>query len=231
MATTGFFDQVIGSIGFPFKGSQWGKKLLIGALIGLANSIIPILPVLIITGYCGKIMKQIIQEGEEPYLPDWDDWGGYLGEGLKLWGAGIIYSLPLIILLLAAVAGMILSGLLIGFSSNSSYDSNSISPGLMALPMLFIPIAFGLLCSAAFRFKEWWPILKAGFSAYLIIVLASFLLSFIGITVIQLLNSTIILCFLYPLTIGVFTFLLSLYQYTFWALAYREGRRRLKEPA
>src|SRR6185503_7118827 len=79
---------------FPFTDPQWKNKFLIGGLLTLAGYAFPLLPLLFVYGYCAQIMRRIIVEKGEPYLPEWQDWGKFLLDGLKLGGVGLIYILP-----------------------------------------------------------------------------------------------------------------------------------------
>ncbi len=253
---TSFLDQIVQSISFPFKDPQWGNKILIGLLIGFSAMLIPILPVFILAGYGYQIMKRIIHENGEPYLPEWSDWGRFLVDGCKLTVASWIYALPIILLILFGVMGMVIPGIAIGLSSSRAYGTDSLPPDLSLLFILY-PLAFAMFCaawplgilvslleapaisnlvdkdrfSAAFHFSQWWPILKAGLGPFVVAVLGVMLLSFIGSAIAQMLYFTVVLCFLYPAVLGGFTFLFSLYNYSFVAMAYREGKRRLAGPA
>src|SRR3546814_6276942 len=58
---------------FTFTDPQWKNKFLIGGLLTLAGYALPILPLLFVYGYCAQIMRRIIIEKGEPYLPEWQD--------------------------------------------------------------------------------------------------------------------------------------------------------------
>jgi len=246
MTTNSLPSQFFKYLAFPFKDPDWGKKIAIGLLLSMANMIVPILPMLLIAGYSGKIMKHIILEKGDPYLPDWNDWGDLLTKGLKLLGAGFIFGFPVMVLCFAAMAGMMIPvfGLPFFIQADGSLPPEStllmlVGFGIFgAMMMLAMPIglilslveapAFGHLVAkddfmAAFRFKEWWPILRAGFGSFLFAILASMGLSTVGVLAVQFLNMTVILCWLYPFALYTLIFFLSLYQYTFIALAYRDG--------
>lgn len=78
---------------YTFEDSKWLSKLLIGALI----SIVPILN-LAWGGYTTEIIRRVSQQHPEP-LADWDDLGRKFVDGLILFVAGILYGLPLIVLI------------------------------------------------------------------------------------------------------------------------------------
>lgn len=81
---------------FPFKGQDRGTKWLIGSLLSLVGMIFPpaYLPVM---GYGATLMRRMVG-GEEPDLPDWDDWGKLFLDGLRLAGIWLFYMLPVIVL-------------------------------------------------------------------------------------------------------------------------------------
>lgn len=245
-----FFEQLIQALAFPFRDPQWAKKLGIGVLLGMGNMIVPLLPALILSGYCYKIMRRVIVEGGEPYLPEWEDWSTLLSDGLKFWGAGILYSLPVLVLACVSMAIFMIPGIALPIlvDTNTGLPKDSgllllapflIGGGMMCLasPLglvlsLFQSPALGHLAakgefSAAFRIREIWPILKAGIGAYLIVLVASLLISFIFTAVMQVVILTLILAILYPILFGLAIFLVMLYNCTFQALAYREALRRL----
>jgi hypothetical protein len=245
-----FVEQIIQALAFPFKDPQWAKKLGIGFLLGLGSSIVPLLPALILSGYCYRVMRRVIVEGGEPYLPEWEDWSNLLSDGLILWGAGMLYSLPILVLVVPALIIFLISGFSLPFlidpSGGMPQDSGMLvlAPFLLGAGILCLATPLGLAISlvkspgmghlvakgefsAAFRIRETWPILKAGIGPFLIIVLANWLMGFLFTMVLQVLISTLILILLYPVLFGLELFLVTLYNYSFEALAYREAQRRL----
>jgi hypothetical protein len=84
---------------YMFDDEKWVEKLVIGGLLTLA-SIIPVVNLftgLVIVGYALRILRRV-SRGEELPLPEWDDWGGDWVRGLMVVLAGLIYSLPILIL-------------------------------------------------------------------------------------------------------------------------------------
>ncbi len=81
---------------FPFKDADSRKYLLIGGLISIAAFFIPILPYFILYGYAVIIVRQVLN-GESPHMVPWEDWGGMLKDGAKLFGVRLIFALPIII--------------------------------------------------------------------------------------------------------------------------------------
>ncbi len=58
---------------FPFEGRNWQSNFLIGAALSLGNFVVPIVPMLFVSGYSLQIMRGGI-EGQEPSMPEWKDW-------------------------------------------------------------------------------------------------------------------------------------------------------------
>jgi len=92
---------------YQFEDKQWTHKLGIGAVI----SLVPILN-FALSGYIVGIIRNVMNNSAE-ILPGWDDLGKKFSDGLILVGAGLIYTLPLIIIFLPIgimSAGGIISG-------------------------------------------------------------------------------------------------------------------------
>jgi hypothetical protein len=89
-------------LAFPFRGKDWQNRLLIGMGIMLLG-FVPFLPWMLIMGYFGRIMHRTIR-GEELELPEWDEWGKLLIDGLRLLGINWIYLLPGYIVMFGGMA-------------------------------------------------------------------------------------------------------------------------------
>ena len=168
---TSFFDRLLHAVPFPFKDPDWVTKLLIGSAILLAMFIVPIVPILIVTGYCKRIMARIINENGEPYLPEWTDWGGLLTDGLKLYGMDLVFTLPALLLMLVSM-GLFMGAGFIPPLVYASGDSSSTAPiwimviamfigFALFLPAILIAMLTGLLQSPAHGYL----VAKGSFSA------------------------------------------------------------------
>jgi Protein of unknown function (DUF4013) len=89
--------QVGKSFTYAFEDREWLSKLLIGALL----FIIPFLNI-VWGGYTTEIIRRVSRNDPEP-LAGWDDFGKKFVDGLILLAAGLIYSLPIIILVIIAI--------------------------------------------------------------------------------------------------------------------------------
>ncbi len=75
---------------FVFDDQDWVKKIIIGGLIGL----IPIIGQLAVFGYMIAIVRNVIR-GEPQPLPEWSDFGQMIIDGLYTLIIGLIYTLPI----------------------------------------------------------------------------------------------------------------------------------------
>jgi hypothetical protein len=256
MASTVTLEGVKKAIFFPFRGEKWGVKVLIGSALYFANFIIPIVPAIPLFGYFGRIMKRIIVQDEDPELPEWNDWGALFLDGIKLFGALLIYLLPALILTIGGYVLFMVLDFSLVFSSTTytQYSSNPFPMSIigsaigmfggLAVAMLgmvliyvtlvFVPPALGNMIAkddfgAAFHFKEWWPVFKANLSGYVValaIALGLFTLMYI---LALFLYATVILCFLLPFAFCFIFFVFGTVSFSLYAIAYRDGTRKLAE--
>jgi hypothetical protein len=92
---------------FPFRDDRWRQKLLVAFVLSLTGFVIPFIPTVFFLGFCAQIMRRIILENGEPYLPEWDEWGQLFRDGLRFFAVGLIYMLPAMFLIIAGYALMI----------------------------------------------------------------------------------------------------------------------------
>ena len=85
---------------FTFQDPAWVRKILILAVM----FVIPIIGWLIIGGYVLRLLRNVIN-GELNPLPEWDNWGGDLAGGAKVFVVGFIWGIPLWILTAVLDAG------------------------------------------------------------------------------------------------------------------------------
>ncbi len=180
------------SFTFVFEDDQWIVKILIAAailLLGVLFSwmlLIPlILAVALLGGYSVEIIRQVLR-GELDSLPEWDNWGDLLIDGLKVIVIGIVYALPLIIL-------SVCLGVPIGALNENAVGASSFLSFCLSCFTLLYAIAISLVypaavaffaaedeMSAAFRFGEVFGFVRDNFATYLVTFLMSWVASFIG---------------------------------------------------
>jgi len=92
---------------FPFNDQNWVVKLL----IGLVLTIIPIVNFFSM-GYVYEVFKKVVNK-QEPFLPEWDNWGDLFKKGLMLFLIALVYAIiPAI--LFGAGMGMISRAAMMG---------------------------------------------------------------------------------------------------------------------
>lgn len=130
------------SFSFPFEDQDWPSKLGIGAII----SMVPILN-FAWSGYMVGIIRNVMDHAAEP-LPTWDNLEKKFTDGLVLFGAGLVYALPMLVLLILPLS-------LAGFSSILAGESNlqdlgrvlEETGGVLFFCLLCVGIVYGLMLS------------------------------------------------------------------------------------
>lgn len=241
---------------FPSQDPQWQGKFVIGSALTLAGYIIPIVPTLFVGGYILRVMRQTLA-GQAPTLPKWDDWGEMFRDGLSVFVIGLVYFLPALIVWLVGIGLYFATSFYLPFAAATGADEVEImaqfmlltfgSMGVMFLSMalatlfsilggIALPIAIAHFLAegrlgAAFRLRQWWPILKVdklGYFAAWVVVAGLLGVMYMGLMV---LYSTMILCFLLPILGAPIGFYLSLVGAAVFGQTYRENAAALADSA
>jgi hypothetical protein len=169
-----------------------------------------------------------------------------------LLGAGLIYALPVVVLISLGYLVSFLPVMLVpwmetnadSFSAGSAFFplfGMFIGYGVLGVGILLgiliaiiVPAGFGHLVakdrfSAVFQVNEWWPIFRANFIGFLLAFLILLGISMIGSIIFQILFLTIILYCLIPLVLCAFTMYISLISMTLFAQTYSDGVHMLEE--
>jgi len=249
------FEEVKKAVFFPFRGEKWGIKMLIGSALTFGGFIIPILPLLPVFGYFGRIMQGIIVKEEDPEMPAWNDWGALFLDGLKLLGTVIIYLLPALIFIVGGYILFMALDFSMVFSAqalSTAYSNPSLLPmiasgigmflGLAAVmvgitlavvTVIILPAALGNMLAkgkfeAAFHFREWWPVLKANLGGFILAVVLALGLFYLMYMLVFVLYATILLCFLLPFAIAAILFISGATGFSVYAVAYRDGVQKIE---
>jgi Protein of unknown function (DUF4013) len=83
---------------FVTEDPEWIVKILVGGLFALLSMVLVGLP--FVFGYVARTLKRVAA-GESRPLPSWDDLGGIFGDGLRVFGVQIVYSLGVAAVVLA----------------------------------------------------------------------------------------------------------------------------------
>jgi len=102
------------SFTFQFEDRRWASKLGLGILI----SLVPILN-FALSGYLAHLVRNVMNGASET-LPDWDGLGRKFTDGVILLAAGLVYALPVLVVVCLPLAMFGVSGL---FSGNNDLQS------------------------------------------------------------------------------------------------------------
>jgi hypothetical protein len=89
------------------EDKRWPQKAVIGVLFMLASLLI--VPFFFVLGYQLEIVRSVAA-GEDRVLPEWTNLGKMFKEGASLFLIGLVYSIPVLLV----VAGVSLLGILVG---------------------------------------------------------------------------------------------------------------------
>ena len=233
---------------YPFKDPKWVSKLVIGGLISLFTFLI--IPVFFLYGYFARILRNAIK-GDEPSLPEWDEWEKMFTDGGKLFLAVFIYMLPMAIIMIIAYVFIFAGSFSTEFAEYARDPDSLLWPityllgsfggtFLFGIAMLialitgaFTPVIMGHVVAkddfmAAFQVGEWWQIFRANTSGFLISYLILLAALFLANVAMQLLGMTIILCCVTPfLSLGL-TFYIMTVGNVLFGQAYRIGVQNLE---
>jgi len=92
----------VGSVTYVAQDKDWLKKIGMGALMALLS--IVLVGSWALTGWAMEAFRRVARGAEEK-LPDWDDFVGYIGQGLKFFVVTLVWSLPMIVII-AVLAGI-----------------------------------------------------------------------------------------------------------------------------
>lgn len=211
---------------FPFQGSDWANRFIIGCALFLAGWIVPIFPILFVYGYAVEVMRRVIG-GEEPSLPPWQNWSRLFMDGLRAFAVGLVYLLPATLLYFGSMGLYFLTFL----GAISLTEEQQVFLMIVAMAILFIGMFLSSLLGflgivplpaamahfvtedrlgAAFRIRRWWAVLKERRWEYGIAWLL--LIGTVGMVylAIMLLYYTLCLCWLIPIAIAPLAFYVTL---------------------
>ena len=233
---------------FPFEGENWQGRFLIGSALILGGYVIPIVPLIFVYGYALQVMRRAIR-GDTPALPDWDDWGKFGSDGLRVMLVGMVYLLPGIVVLFGGMALYFGSAFFLPFVETAGRVHE---PAVVLFPLIFLlgmvmmflsmfvgsillflgaiplPMAAAHFVArdkvgAAFRAREWWPLLRANALGYFIAWVVSTGLITVWYGAFMMAYYTIFLCCLIPLLSAPVFFYLSLVIAALFGQTYRES--------
>ena len=243
---------------FPFRDPNWRSRFLIGAALVFVGTWIPILPLIFVVGYSLRILRQTAL-GERPSLGPWDEWGRFTVDGLRGMLVALVYLLPGILVMTIGFGLYFASGLAPILSESGAvpygygneevwvttflaamaimFLSMALGTALLAVGAMPLPVALAHFAvqdkvGAAFRAREWWPLVRANAAGYFVVwVIGAGLASLLYFAQ-MLVGYTIILCCLVPLVSAAGGFYLSVVAAALFGQFYREsvGAPAAEEP-
>jgi Protein of unknown function (DUF4013) len=126
---------------FYFEDPEWVRKTLIGGGLYLAGTLLLVVlgAGLLLYAICGGYAMRVMQRayaGDPRPLPDWDDYGGMMRDGLKMLGLSLAYA---IVVFGIPGIGFAVLGVAAGAASSAGSDA---AGGLMALAMVGMQLIF-----------------------------------------------------------------------------------------
>lgn len=255
MNTTSSFLQ--DAVTLPFRDKHWETKFIIGGMLLFASTIIPIFPALFFLGYLYRIQRQVITTKHGPLLPEWEDWGQLLQDGLKYLGVALVYTLPAMLLAFGGYALMMAFPFMVTILAETTQMGEEMAPALGVLFMLgfgagivamllgsvlsiatglLIPAALGYMCAqdrfgAAFEINVWIKNWRANVGGYLLAFVIVMGLSWASMFVLSFTYFAAIFCCLLPaIAISFVSSYLGVVSANLYANAYLEGQAKIGLP-
>lgn len=237
---------------FPFQDAQSRSRFVLGSALLLGGFVVPIIPGLLVFGYALQVLRSSAR-GEPPSMPAWDNWSSLLSLGFRGAIVSFLFTLPGFAVFLLGFAIYFGTFLLMAFTSGAEPSGNDAVFALFPLGMvaMFLSMALGSLLSvlgiiplpasvshfvvkdqlsAAFRVREWWPILSANRLGYLIsfVIVAGILgAAYFGFMVLYYTVILICLVFFVMLPVSFYTMLVG---GALFGDSYREGCQLAEKP-
>ncbi|MBM4457878.1 MAG: DUF4013 domain-containing protein [Chloroflexi bacterium] len=191
------------SFTFMFEDPNWVRKLGIGTLVTLAGIFLsPVLiglaGVFMLMGYGLDVVRNVL-DGKEHPLPEWEDWGGFLIRGLKIFGVYLLWCLPFIIVAIPLGIGAALTsdngrGVLeaLGILITICGSCLAILYGLfltLITPAIYIRLAATDRFAAAFEIGRLWALTRDNLDnviialilGYIVAGIISVIIAFLGV--------------------------------------------------
>jgi hypothetical protein len=119
---------------FLTEDPAWLTKILIGGLFTLLTVVLVGVP--FVLGYWARTLKNVTAGKQHP-LPEWDDLGGIFGDGLRLVGVGLVYTLGFTAVMAAISCVLMAPFIALGSASGMDEGAEGLFAALGGLGMLF----------------------------------------------------------------------------------------------
>lgn len=198
---------------FVFEDPEWVQKILLGGVFVLASVVI--VGIFFIYGYLARLVRNVIEGVQHP-LPSWDDLGDYFTEGLRLFGVGLVYGIPIFALVMFAVFPAIAIS---SFDSDAAQNASGfifscvwclmfpISLAMAVwLPAALLMTAVHRRFSAAFEFARIWSFIKANAANYALAYVAWLVARFVAPFGMILLCVGVVFTAFWSMVVGAYSF-------------------------
>lgn len=239
---------------FPFEDSQARNRFIAGSALMAGGFIVPIIPGIFAYGYTLRILRATA-EGEPPSMPAWEDWGALFSLGLRATIVNFIFLLPAIVVFFLGFVAYLATFFLVPLSAGAaetSMDDTFIGLLFLGMGAMFFSMAVGTILAliaaiplpasithfaahdqlgAAFRVREWWPILMANKLGYFIAFVSVIGIFGIGYFAFFALYSTLVLLCVAFVVLAPIGFYAMLVGAALFGETYREGSALVKAAA
>lgn len=177
------------SLTYITEDERWLTKIGIGAALAFFAWLI--VPGFFLYGYMVHIAKNVMA-GEERPLPEWENWGGLFMDGLYIFVAGLVYTLPLWLLSCCVFFTTIGTSGLSEISEEAAGLAIVTTYGLFCCVVLIVAIALMFLgpaiviqyarrgtLGACFQFSEMMELIRSNIGDILLTVVVSFGISMV----------------------------------------------------
>ncbi len=127
---------------FMFDDEDWMKKMVIGALAMLLS--IVVVPILAVYGYMIELIRNVSRNEEKP-LPQWENLGALIMQGLMVTVIGLVYYIPVILF----ACFMAIPPILMQEAGSDMADSLAIVSTCLSLVMSLLSLVISLILPAA----------------------------------------------------------------------------------
>lgn len=135
--------QVSRAFTYVFDDPRWPVKVIIGALFMLASVLV--VPFFFILGYQLEIVRRVAA-GDDCTMPEWDGMGRKFTEGAAMFLIGLVYAIPVLIV----IGAVTVLGLLVG--GNPDAVRHAITTGIALFGFIIgwlLVVIYGLLLRLA----------------------------------------------------------------------------------
>lgn len=170
---------------FAFEDPKWIPKILIGGLFYLAAFLI--VGIFFLLGYFARLTRNVIAGVAHP-LPEWDDLGGYFTEGLRLFCVALVWTLPVILLVMLFIVPTALMSATENEAARNAGGLVATCVWCLVFPVglatgLIIPAAMLMSVvhdsfGAAFDFRNIFGFIKDNIGNYLLAIVVHFIANF-----------------------------------------------------